>query len=176
MANKQPNKVVTQPALFDGDAEGAQWSELVATGAPDAPEDAREFAPQGPVEPPAGDGVALGRPAEHLYGLFDNTELQCEYARQITALLEKVTGSGYGPRCVFGDFLDVVEASLDMLPAHLANAAQNGTPAEDTPEVAELFERLRTRYRPQDFERFANAFAILLLHNQPAWSGLRMHG
>jgi hypothetical protein len=94
--------------------------------------------------------------------LFDNTRTQREYADRIMKLLEKVCASGCGPHQVFSNFTEIVEASLEMLPAHLASAARSGKLAEDTPEVAQLFERLRTRYRPEHFELFAKAFALLL--------------
>jgi hypothetical protein len=164
---KKPDRVVSQLSLWDRleslqDTPGLGGTQaLSAAGDPgDIPsrlsaldEQLRDAAEQCPS------GKGLPR---RTLSLFDNTRTQREYADRIMKLLEQVCASGAGPHQVFGDFVEIVEASLDMLPAHLASAARSGKLAEDTPEVVQLFERLRARYQPDHFELFAQAFALLL--------------
>jgi hypothetical protein len=156
---KKPDRVVSQQISLWDEAEAP--SVLRAASSPDdscpplsaMDRQLRDAAERRPPE----DGLP-----RRILSLFDNTRTQREYADRIMKLLEKVCASGSSPYTVFSDFVDLVEASLEMLPAHLASAAKKGTLAEDTPEVAQLFERLRARYRPEYFELFAKAFALLL--------------
>lgn len=144
---KKPDRVVSQLSL---------WGQMEMPGSPRA---------DSPVDTPSLSATDRQLPdglPHRVLSLFDNTQTQREYADRIMKLLEKVCASGSSPYTVFSDFVDLVEASLEMLPAHLASAARKGTLAEDTPEVAQLFERLRARYRPEYFELFAKAFALLL--------------
>ncbi len=159
MADTRPDKVVDQKALFGPDGASADRTASAAlrdrgaleliTG---APTDRAGDGGAGPV-PRRSSDLCSAQMASH--------ETQRRSAEKITRLLEKAT-YGSRPSRVFEDWLRLVEASLDMLPAHLASAAQHGRLAEDPPEVARLFEELRARYRPQDFERFSEALGILL--------------
>src|SRR5436309_3092273 len=82
-------------------------------------------------------------------------------AAAIIRLLEKNTASGARQSDVFEDWCALVEGFLDMLPAHGASLVETGQPAQDTPEVAELYERLRKTYRhAQYFENFNEATRI----------------
>jgi len=88
-------------------------------------------------------------------------------AAAIVKCLSKITATGRRPADVFDDWLELTEATLDMLPAHARSAAQTGRPAEDSPEVAEIWSRVRSHYgeaasRGWVFERFAEAFGLLL--------------
>lgn len=92
-----------------------------------------------------------------------------QYAREIIKCLEKVNAcSGYHPTAVFADWTQLVEVCLEALPAHLTAIARTGQLAEDTPEMKQLFERLRGRYPPQPdrtadvWSYFSQALAILL--------------
>jgi hypothetical protein len=147
---KKPDRVVSQLSLWDEvevssvlpDASGSPAAGGLDGKPPDPPED------------------CLPRRA---LSLFDNTTVQSDYAGRIIKLLEKVSASGNSTYRVYDDWTRLVEASLNMLPAHLASAAQHGRLAEDTPEVERLFEEMRTRYhRPEYFEAFSKAFALLL--------------
>lgn len=161
MADTQPDKVIDQRSLFGPDGTPADRpASAVLHGA------ALELTTGKPSDPVGDDGGDLARPASR--GASDlrsaqmaSHETQRKSAEKITRLLEKATYASR-PSRVFEDWLRLVEASLDMLPAHLASAAQHGRLAEDPPEVARLFQEMRARYRPQDFERFSEAFGILL--------------
>jgi hypothetical protein len=156
---KKPDRVVSQLSL---------WDDLDALGIGRSPEkdDSAEAPSQfaGPetqlrsvVATPSSERL----PARHL-SLVDNTATQKEYAGRIIKLLEKVSASGHSPYSVFRDWSRVVDATLEMLPTHLASAAERGQLAEDTSEVQDLFAELRGRYRPTGFTLFAQAFALLL--------------
>lgn len=80
---------------------------------------------------------------------------------QIVRLLSQNCHSGKKPQEVFGDWLDITEATLEAMPRHLEHAISNRTMAEDTPEVAQLWQRLNTKYSADDFERFKAAFHML---------------
>lgn len=80
---------------------------------------------------------------------------------EIVRLLSANCHSGRKPYVVFSDFLDMTEAALDAMPRHLENARDHGRPADDTPEVADLWKRLRDEYKTEDFQRFKSAFHIL---------------
>ncbi len=84
-------------------------------------------------------------------------------ADDIIRLLDKNTSSGRRPDDVFSDWLELVEATLEALPAHAHAVATTGNLAEDTPETQALFAQMRSRYRDcVCFERFADAFHLLL--------------
>lgn len=86
-------------------------------------------------------------------------------AAAIVKCLEKITATGRRPGEIFEDWLELTEATLDMLPAHARSAAQTGQLAEDSPEVAETWNRVRSHYGEAQrwvFERFAEAFGVLL--------------
>jgi len=64
---------------------------------------------------------------------------------------------------VFEDWLQMLDASLTMFPSHAASIAQTGKPAEDPPEIKDLFARIRVTYPHLDPEaNFPKATGILL--------------
>ena len=63
---------------------------------------------------------------------------------------------------VYEDFCDIALATLQAMPRHVASVAATGAPAEDTPEVQQLWARLRTVYSAADFENFRDAFHSML--------------
>ena len=79
----------------------------------------------------------------------------------IAKLLEPTLISGRKSWDVLEDWLDVVEASLTMLPVHAESVAAIGRMAEDTPEIKALWARLNTVYRPNDWECFKAALTAL---------------
>jgi hypothetical protein len=83
---------------------------------------------------------------------------------RIVKALDPITATGMRQDDVFEDWLEVVEACLEAMPAHARAMATSGAPADDTAETLAIFKRLRQRYgeRPWVFEAFAQAFAILL--------------
>ena len=87
---------------------------------------------------------------------------------QIVKALERITATGQRPSAIFDDWLELVEATLDMLPAHLRSAVQTRHLAQDSPEASQVWERVRARYQSRDwvFERFSAAFGGLL---EGAW-------
>jgi hypothetical protein len=159
---KQPDRVVSQLSLWEnldalGDALGVDLPLLEndATGM-----SSRLSQLDAQLQHAATHAASDALPPR-VASLVDNTATQKDYAERIIKLLEKVCYSR-NAYSVFYDWTSLVEAALDMLPTHLASAAQHGRLAEDAPEVARLFERLRASYRPADFEVFAQAFALLL--------------
>lgn len=81
---------------------------------------------------------------------------------QIARILNPVLISGRKSWEVMEDWLDVVEASLTMLPLHAESVAATSRPAEDTPEVKALWARLNTVYRTDDWRCFQQALNVLL--------------
>jgi type I restriction-modification system DNA methylase subunit len=82
--------------------------------------------------------------------------------KSIIKLLEKCADGGYYSYQVFDDWLDLVLACLHALPGHL-KAQAKGEIYQDTDETAQLFEKLRGKYkRPEYFDWFSQAFAELL--------------
>jgi len=83
---------------------------------------------------------------------------------QIVKALERITATGQRPSAIFDDWLELVEATLDMLPAHLKCAVQTGHLAQDSPEAAQVWDKVRSRYPGQDwvFDKFAEGFGHLL--------------
>lgn len=79
----------------------------------------------------------------------------------IVRLLTQNCHSGRKPYKVFGDWIDITEATLEAMPRHLESVRAHGKPADDTPEVADMWARLRDEYGAQDFQRFKDAFHLL---------------
>jgi len=64
---------------------------------------------------------------------------------------------------VFEDWLRMVDAMLTMMPAHVAAVAQTGQLAQDPPEIAALFGRIRDTYPHLTAEfNFGKAAGLLL--------------
>ncbi len=85
------------------------------------------------------------------------------HTQKIVSLLEKNTSGDQRPSAIFEDWLDIVTACLEALPAQMKQARKDKTLGEDTPETKALFERLREKYQGKQYwDRFANAFAELL--------------
>lgn len=109
--------------------------------------------------------------------------------QRIISLLERCEATGQRADRVFEDWLNLTEAYLDMLPNHLTSIAKTGRPADDPPEVSELWARLRKTYNPESrlntpgwwkgkktagyFELFSMAANILIDHAHPIqeWAG-----
>jgi len=85
-------------------------------------------------------------------------------AATIVKVLDTITATGQRPNAIFADWLELVEGTLDMLPAHARSLKETGKPAQDSPDVAQVWERMRSRYenKPWVFERFSEAFGLLL--------------
>jgi len=84
------------------------------------------------------------------------------HAADIIKHLERITASGHSPSQIFDDWLDLAQAALEALPAHLRSARQS-LPLTDTPETQALWSRLRSRYpQPWCWTEFSAAFGILL--------------
>ena len=81
---------------------------------------------------------------------------------QIATILNPVLISGRKSWEVLEDWLDVVEASLTMLPLHAESVATTGRHAEDTPEVKALWARLNQTYRADDWQCFKRALTVLM--------------
>ncbi len=159
MADTQPDKVIDQRSLFGPDGTPADQEASAAPGQ-DVVLEIVTGAPPGPVGDDGAGSVSRGA-SDLCSTQMASHETQRKSAEKITRLLEKATYASR-PSRVFEDWLRLVEASLDMLPAHLVSAVQHGRLAEDPPEVARLFQEMRARYRPQDFKRFSEAMGILL--------------
>ena len=159
MVDTRPDKVIDQKSLLDWHGEPADREASTAPGQ-DVVLEIVTGAPPGPMGDD-GAGSVSRRASDLCSAQMASHETQRRSAEKITRLLEKATYASR-PSRVFEDWLRLVEASLDMPPAHLVSAAQHGRLAEDPPEVARLFQEMRARYRPQDFERFSEAFGILL--------------
>ncbi len=86
------------------------------------------------------------------------------HGRRIVKALDQITATGIQQDDVFEDWLELVEATFQMMPAHAASARSAGRLAKDSPEVLDLFTRLRKRYgdRVWVWERFVEAFGILV--------------
>lgn len=103
-----------------------------------------------------------------------------DYVREIIKQLSQITTvSGHGAAIIFDDWTQLVQTSLEALPRHLEAIATTGHWAEDTPETAEVFARIRSRYEktysssaPQQvWDSFGQAFALLLESVAPGlWS------
>jgi hypothetical protein len=92
------------------------------------------------------------------------------HADRITRLLEKNTAAGARLSTVFGDWLDLTHHSLLAVPRHLAAVQATGRFADDTPETAALFARLRDKYRHQSYwDNFGEAEGILFSNSDRFW-------
>ncbi len=97
-----------------------------------------------------------------------------DYVKAIIKCLEGVCRyTGERPAVVFDHFLEISHATLQALPEQVKAIAQTGQPGADTPEVAELFGKIRAHYeRTSSYndhkhqkiwqEGFCQAFALLL--------------
>ncbi len=83
---------------------------------------------------------------------------------QIVKALDRITATGHRPSAIFDDWLELTEATLTMLPDHFRSVMRTGQFAPDSPEVADLWAHIRTRYdgKAWVFEKFAEAFGRLL--------------
>lgn len=82
---------------------------------------------------------------------------------EIIKRLERNTACGRRQHQVFEDWLEIVEHSLCMIPAHAAAIRDTGKPADDPPHVAHAWKRLREQYpNPSYFTHFSEAYAILM--------------
>lgn len=87
--------------------------------------------------------------------------------KEIIKRLEKIEASGSRSDDIFEDWLMLVETCLERLPAHMVMARRCGEMADDTPEGAALFERLRKKYgrygrEEYYFTLFAEAMGLLM--------------
>lgn len=83
----------------------------------------------------------------------------------IIKILSRVERSGHRPHEIFVDWIAIIEKSLEMLPQHTASIAATGVPADDPPEVKELWSRMREKYdhhQRETFAAFKEAFFVLL--------------
>jgi hypothetical protein len=85
-------------------------------------------------------------------------------AAAIVKVLDTITATGQRPNTIFSDWLELVEGTLDMLPTHARSLKETGKPAEDPPDVAQVWEQVRSRYEKKAwvFERFSEAFGLLM--------------
>ena len=106
-------------------------------------------------------------------------------ADQIIKCLEQASSlTGQRPHRVFDNWLQLVEVTLEMLPAHLRAIARTGQLAPDSPEAAATFARLRGEQRSRDraavsalFGHYARAFGYLLDGTAPGlWSPTAAEG
>jgi len=96
----------------------------------------------------------------------------------IKCLEQASTLTGQRPYRVFENWLQLVEVTLEMLPAHLRAITRTGQLAPDSPEAAAVFARLRGEQHGRDRERvsaifghYARAFGYLLDGTAPGlWS------
>lgn len=95
--------------------------------------------------------------------MTDTMQHHTHFTAEIIKHLTRITASGRNQSYIFEDWLQLVEASLDAIPAHLQSLAGAGIFATDTPETAELFHQIKTRYpNPAYMDHFAAAFALLM--------------
>lgn len=79
----------------------------------------------------------------------------------IIKVLEPLTYGRSGHQ-VFADWIEVVEASLMMLPHHAHSLAMGQGMAEDPAPVQALWARMNQEYSKKDWDHLQEAFAILL--------------
>ncbi len=80
----------------------------------------------------------------------------------ITKHLNAVTTSGRKTWTVFEDWLDIVHATLRMLPQHALMVATTGKTAEDPDDIKATWTRLNQEYKPADWQHFKAATMALL--------------
>lgn len=85
-------------------------------------------------------------------------------AADIVKALSEITSTGHQPDGIFEDWLILSEATLDMLPAHFKSTLSKGEFAQDPPEIAETWAKMRKKYGEKEwvFERFSGAFGVML--------------
>src|SRR5512137_2793710 len=93
-------------------------------------------------------------------------------AKEIIRWLEKCTYVGRRQDAIFEDWVTTMRYCLQMLPVHAKAAATTGRMAEDPPEIAKHWERLRERYKPDIFEAFTKAFTVLLAAAEDSWDDI----
>lgn len=92
------------------------------------------------------------------------------YSSQIIRVLEKITAAGADEAQIFDDFLDMAHDSLEQLPNHVASARSTGQLAQDSPEMVQRWDRLRSRYKSKYyFDLFAKALSILIASADDDW-------
>ena len=97
-------------------------------------------------------------------------------ADRIVRLLEKNTSAGHRLSSVFDDWLDLAHNSLASIPRHFASAVNEGKFAQETPEEAALFARLRAKYTHNSYwDNFGQAFGILLRNTEGFWDPKMAH-
>lgn len=93
------------------------------------------------------------------------------WGSEIIKQLNQVAASGRHQYEIFEDWLDIVLATLEATPRHVASLREFGKLAEDTPEAAEMFRQVWERYEPRRYQRpFQAALRVLM---QSAEDGLR---
>lgn len=75
--------------------------------------------------------------------------------------LSTVTTSGRKTWGVFEDWLDIVHATLRMLPQHALSVATIGKPADDPPDIKATWERLNQEYKAHDWQHLQAATLAL---------------
>lgn len=83
-------------------------------------------------------------------------------ALDVIAELDRARWGAHRRSEIFLDWLDMVDASLRMLPWHVLSVMQSGTLAEDDDVTQALWSRLREKYQPAQFKHLARAFGVLL--------------
>lgn len=106
---------------------------------------------------------------------------QRDFPKEIIKRLEAVASiSGRRPAEIFSDWVFVTEATLKALPDQVKAVGASGHFAEDTPEIADTFARVRAHYDPKYlgedragrvWHNFAEAFALLLEATAPGLWG-----
>lgn len=106
---------------------------------------------------------------------------QRNFPNEIVKQLEQIVAiSGHGSASIFEDLVLLSEVTLAALPEQIKAVGATGRFAEDTPEAAEVFAQVRSRYseswlgqeRSQRvWQHFAKAFALLLEATEPGLWG-----
>lgn len=106
---------------------------------------------------------------------------QRDFPKEIIKCLETVAAiSGRRPGEIFSDWVFITEATLKALPDQVKTVGATGHFAEDAPDVADAFARVRGHYDPKYlgedraervWHNFAEAFALLLEATAPGLWG-----
>ncbi len=89
----------------------------------------------------------------------------------ITKHLSAVTTSGRKTWTVLEDWLDIVHATLRMLPQHALMVATTGKPADDPDDIKATWARLNQDYKPADWQHLhAATMALFEVAEQRALS------
>ena len=95
--------------------------------------------------------------------LADGMTIQRKYSPKISRLIEKASGyGGYSVYDVFGDFVAVSRMTAERILAHIASMARGDGLAPDPPDIAQKFDEIHARYRPEAWKLIQEAFGILL--------------